>query len=200
MKIGFITLGCSKNRMDTEVMLHELVSAGYEITPEETEADVVVINTCGFIEDAKKEAIDNILDVAWLKEHRGLKGIIVTGCLVERYREAIFEEMPEVDALVGVGSIHNIVEAVRSLETKAKDKKTGKYMSFEPKDSVRLGGERVLTLPEYATYIKIIEAATGAPIAQFRIREIQKPHNRGHCSEAKSVEKPGWSFLSSLRT
>ena len=73
MKIGFITLGCSKNRMDTEVMLHELVSAGYEITPEETEADVVVINTCGFIEDAKKEAIDNILDVAWLKEHRVLK-------------------------------------------------------------------------------------------------------------------------------
>ena len=109
VKIGFVSLGCSKNLVDTEVMLHALHSAGYEITPDETEADVIVINTCGFIESAKKEAIENILDVAWLKKHNGLKGIVVTGCLAERYREQIFEEMPEVDALLGVGSIHHIV-------------------------------------------------------------------------------------------
>ena len=95
MKIGFVSLGCSKNQMDTEVMLHELMSAGYEITPEETEADVVIINTCGFIESAKKEAIDNILDIAWLKKHHSLKGIVVTGCLAERYRDEIFAELPD---------------------------------------------------------------------------------------------------------
>ena len=156
MKVGFISLGCPKNQLDTEVMLHELASAGYEITPEESEADVVVINTCGFIESAKKEAIDNILDVAWLKEHHTLKGIVVTGCLAERYREQIFEELPEVDALLGVGSIHNIVEAVRSIE-RAKGKKSPRYASFEDKNTVRLGGERILTTPDYYAYLKIAE-------------------------------------------
>ena len=102
MKIGFISLGCPKNQLDTEVMLHELVTAGYEITPDETEADIVVVNTCAFIESAKKEAIDNILDVAWLKKNKGLKAIIVTGCLAERYREEIFTELPEVDAWLNV--------------------------------------------------------------------------------------------------
>ena len=83
-KVGFISLGCSKNLADTEVMLARLVKAGYEITPEDIEADVIVVNTCGFIESAKKESIDSILDVAWLKKHKNLKAIIVTGCLAER--------------------------------------------------------------------------------------------------------------------
>ena len=156
MKIGFISLGCPKNQLDTEVMLHELASAGYEITPDETEAEIVIINTCGFIESAKKEAIDNILDVAWLKKHNGLKGIVVTGCLAERYREQIFEELPEVDALLGVGSIHHIVDAVQSIE-KRKSKKAPKYASFEDKNTVKLGGERILTTPDYYAYLKIAE-------------------------------------------
>ena len=156
MKIGFISLGCPKNQLDTEVMLHELASAGYEITPDETEAEIVIINTCGFIESAKKEAIDNILDVAWLKKHNGLKGIVVTGCLAERYREQIFEEMPEVDALLGVGSIHHIVDAVQSIENR-KSKKAPKYASFEDKNTVKLGGERILTTPDYYAYLKIAE-------------------------------------------
>lgn len=84
-KIGFVSLGCPKNLCDTEVMLRRLMDAGYEITPEETLADVVIINTCAFIESAKQESIDNILDIAWLKENHHLKGIIVTGCLAERY-------------------------------------------------------------------------------------------------------------------
>ena len=157
MKIGFISLGCSKNQLDTEVMLHELAAAGYEITPDETEADIVVINTCAFIESAKKEAIDNILDVAWLKKHKGLKGIVVTGCLAERYQNEIFTELPEVDALLGVGSIHHIVEAVESVAKRARDKKRPKYASFEDKNTVKLGGERILTTPEYSTYLKIAE-------------------------------------------
>ena len=83
-KVGFVSLGCPKNLLDTEVMLGSLAAAGYEITPEESEADVIVINTCAFIESAKKESIDNILDIAWLKENGNLKGIVVTGCLSER--------------------------------------------------------------------------------------------------------------------
>ncbi len=152
MKIGFVSLGCPKNQLDTEVMLHELLDAGYEITPDETEADIIVINTCAFIEAAKKEAIDNILDIAWLKENNGLKGIIVTGCMTERYREAVLEEFPEVDAVLGVGSIHKIVEAVKYVEEKGRG-----YSSFLDKNTVALGGDRVLTTPSYWTYLKIGE-------------------------------------------
>ena len=151
MKIGFVSLGCPKNRCDTEVMLKELVDAGYEITPEETDADIIVINTCAFIESAKREAIDNILDIAWLKKNHSLKGIVVTGCLTERYREEILKEFPEVDAVRGVGSIHNIVEAVNEVAAGKR------YSSFEDKNEVRLGGDRVLSTPEYTAYIKIAE-------------------------------------------
>ena len=160
MKIGFISLGCPKNQLDTEVMLHEVVAAGYELTSEDIDADIIIINTCAFIESAKQEAIDNILDEAWLKENRSLKGIIVTGCLAERYREQILEELPEVDALLGVGSIHNIVEAIQAVEKQSKKKNIPaeqKYRSFEDKNTVRLGGDRVLTTPDYAAYLKIAE-------------------------------------------
>lgn len=161
MKVGFISLGCPKNQLDTEVMLHEVAEAGYEITPEDIDADIIIINTCAFIESAKKEAIDNILDVAWLKENRSLEGIIVTGCLAERYREQIFEEMPEVDALLGVGGIHHIVDAVRAVEKQIESRRAcsaaEKYRCFDDKNAVALGGDRVLTTPEYAAYLKIAE-------------------------------------------
>ncbi len=152
MKIGFVSLGCPKNQLDTEVMLHELLEAGYEITPDETEADIIIVNTCAFIESAKREAIENILDVAWLKENRSLRGIIVTGCMAERYREQVMEELPEVDAVLGVGSIHDIVEAVASVAEKGRG-----YTSFKDKNTVRLGGERVLTTPDFWAYLKIGE-------------------------------------------
>ena len=188
MKIGFVSLGCPKNQLDAEVMLHELVMAGYQLTADETEADVVIINTCGFIESAKKEAIDNILDIAWLKENRELKGLIVTGCLAERYRNSILEEFPEVDAVLGVGSIHNIVEAVgKVLEGE-------KYTSFEDKNCVRLGGDRVLTTPEYAAYLKIAEGcdnrctycAIPSIRGKFRSRPIEDI-----VAEAKDLESLG---------
>ena len=150
-KIGFVSLGCPKNQLDTEVMLHKLMTAGYEITGDETEADVVIINTCAFLESAKQEAIDNILDIAWLKENHHLKGIIVTGCLAERYREQILTEMPEVDAVLGTGSYHKICEAVKAVANGEK------YTSFEDKEKSPLGLERVLTTPEYSAYLKVAE-------------------------------------------
>lgn len=150
-KIGFVSLGCPKNQLDTEVMLHKLVSAGYEITPEETEADIIVINTCAFIESAKRESIDNILDIAWLKENKKLRGIVVCGCLVERYRDEVMDEMPEVDAAIGVGSIDKIVEAVESVEKKIR------YRSYGDKETVALGGDRVITTGDTMAYLKISE-------------------------------------------
>ena len=157
MKIGFVSLGCPKNQLDTEVMLHEVLEAGYEITPEDIEADVIIVNTCAFIESAKKEAIDNILDVAWLKKNRHLKAIIVTGCLAERYGEEIFKELPEVDAVLGVGSIHHIVEAIEAVTVKKKKGSRAKFYSHDDRDSVALGGDRILTTPDYAAYLKIAE-------------------------------------------
>ena len=186
--IGFISLGCPKNQIDTEVMLRELVDAGYEITPEDIEADIIIVNTCGFIESAKKEAIDNILDVAWLKKNRKLKGIICCGCLSERYREQIFEELPEVDAVVGTGSIHNIVKAVEAVS------KGEKYLSCEPNEELVLGGERVVTTPEYTAYIKIAEGCDNRCSycaipnirGAFRSRKIEDI-----VEEAKSLEELG---------
>ena len=118
IKVGFVSLGCPKNQLDTEVMLRELVEEGFELTVDESEADVIIINTCAFIESAKKESIDTILDIARLKEEDNLKAIIVTGCLAERYREDIINELPEVDAVLGVGSIHEICAAVRAVAEK----------------------------------------------------------------------------------
>ena len=169
MKVGFISLGCSKNQIDTEIMLKLLVDEGHEIVQEDIHAECMIVNTCAFIASAKQEAIDNILDVAWLKEHRELKGIVVCGCLAERYREEIFKELPEVDALVGVGGIKSIAAAVQSIETRANsgvegasdgatdDPAAGKYVCFDDKEKLELGGDRVITTPEYMAYIKIAE-------------------------------------------
>lgn len=194
MKVGFVSLGCPKNQLDTEVMLHEVALAGYEITPEETEADVVIINTCGFIESAKRESIENILDIAWLKKNRTLKAIVVTGCLAERYRESILEEMPEVDAVLGVGSIHNIVEAIEAVTVNKKKGSKKKYTSFEDKEAVRLGGDRILTTPEYTAYLKIAEGcdnrcaycAIPSIRGKFRSRTIEDI-----VKEAKDLEALG---------
>ncbi|MBE6686742.1 MAG: 30S ribosomal protein S12 methylthiotransferase RimO [Ruminococcaceae bacterium] len=186
-KIGFISLGCPKNQVDTEIMLRELVEAGYPIVAEDIEADIIIINTCAFIESAKKEAIDNILDVAWLKENRNLQGIIVTGCLAQRYREEILESLPEVDALLGVNSIHDIVKCVRAVENKRKVK----FTSFKNEDELTLGGDRVVTTQNFA-YLKIAEGcdnrctycAIPGIRGSFRSRRMEDIIN-----EAKDLEK-----------
>lgn len=154
IKVGFVSLGCPKNQIDTEVMLHHVIDAGYEVTPEETEADVVIINTCAFIESAKRESIDNILDIAWLKKNHKLKAIVVTGCLAERYHEQILSEMPEVDAVLGVGSIHSIVEAINAALN------GGGYVRCDDKEALALGGDRVITTGDSTAYIKIAEGCS----------------------------------------
>ena len=188
MKIGFVSLGCPKNQLDTEVMLHEVANAGYEITPEETEADVVIINTCGFIESAKQESIDNILDAAKLREWGKCRHIIATGCLVERYREEVMKELPEIDAMVGVGSIADIVDACCAVM------RGEKYSSFKDKNTSELGGERILTTADHTAYLKIAEGCDNKctycaiPLirGKFRSRKIEDV-----VAEARDLEALG---------
>ena len=188
IKIGFVSLGCSKNLIDTEVMLARLANAGYAITTDETEADVVIINTCAFIESAKKESIENILDIAWLKEHNGLKAIIVTGCLAERYEKQIFDEIPEVNAVIGVGSIEKIEEAVAAVLSDER------FYAHDDKDEAPLGGERIVTTAEHTAYLKIAEGcdnrctycAIPGIRGKFRSRTIEDI-----VSEAKELEEIG---------
>ncbi|MBE6612690.1 MAG: 30S ribosomal protein S12 methylthiotransferase RimO [Ruminococcaceae bacterium] len=188
IKVGFVSLGCPKNQLDTEVMLHELYEEGFEIVSEDIDADVIVVNTCAFIESAKQEAIDNIIDIGWLKKNRSLKAIVVTGCLAERYRDSIFDELPEVDAILGVGSIHNIAEAVREAVNGKK------YSSYEDKNTVKLGGERIVTTPEYYAYLKIAEGcdnccaycAIPSIRGKFRSRPMEDL-----IAEAKTMEEIG---------
>ena len=174
-KVGFISLGCSKNLVDTEVMLRRLHDAGFEITPDETEAEIIVINTCGFIESAKQESIDNILDAAKLKEWGKCRHIIATGCLVERYREEVMRELPEIDALVGVGSLDDIADACAAVM------RGEKYTSFKDKNESVLGGDRILTTADHTAYLKIAEGCDNKctycaiPLirGKFRSRKIE---------------------------
>ena len=188
VKVGFVSLGCPKNLIDTEVMLKKVAEAGYELVAEDFEADVIIINTCAFIESAKQEAIDNILDIAWLKKNRNLKGIIVTGCLAERYREEVMNEMPEIDAMLGVGSIDRIVRAIKEVM------KGRKYVSFEDKNTSALGGERIVTTPEYSAYLKIAEGCdnrcTYCAIPDIRGKFRSRPME-DIVKEAKDLEELG---------
>ena len=190
IKVGFVSLGCPKNQLDTEVMLAHIAQAGYTITPEESEADVVIVNTCAFIESAKQEAIDNILDVAWLKENANLKALIVTGCLPERYREELLTEMPEIDAVLGVGSIHNITEAIEAALAKTEKK----YARFDDKEKLELGGDRVITTGDAYAYLKISEGCNN------RCAYCAIPYIRGNMrsrtvedivAEAKTLDEMG---------
>ena len=114
-KIGVISLGCAKNQVNCEQMMYRLQEAGHEILPDVTGADVVLINTCGFIDSAKSEAIDHIIAMGQLKEAGVVGKILVTGCLSQRYQKEILEEMPEVDGLLGTGSYGDVVPAVEAL-------------------------------------------------------------------------------------
>ena len=152
MKILFTSLGCDKNLVDTEVMLGELAEEGYLFTDEEAEADIVIINTCCFIRDAKEESIETILSMAELKKTGQIRALLVTGCLAQRYREEIQKEIPEVDAVLGITDIHSIVRAVR--ETLAGGAKNHIGESAPAPVS---GTRRIVTTGGHYAYLKIAE-------------------------------------------
>lgn len=154
-KIGMISLGCPKNQVDAELMLAKLTAQGHEISGEISGCDVVIINTCGFIEDAKREAIDNILEMADFKEAGEIGKIVVTGCLAERYKAEILEELPEVDAVVGLGNNGNIADIVSQVI----DADTP-IVAIGERENLPLCGERLLTTPEYWGYLKIADGCS----------------------------------------
>ena len=150
-KIGFISLGCPKNQIDTEIMLGHVATAGYEITPNAEEADIVIVNTCAFINDAKQESISEILELEYLKQNTGLKGIIVTGCLAQEFKDDILKDLECVDCVLGVGSIHSIVDAIKEVEA------GNKFSEYGDINEVELGGDRIVTTGDSFAYLKISE-------------------------------------------
>ncbi len=173
MKVGFISLGCPKNLVDSEVMMGQLKHSGYQITPDAEEADTVVVNTCGFIDSAKKESIEAILEAARLKTEGKAKRLVVAGCLVERYRDELKAEMPEVDAFIGTSQINDILSVcdpktnTRSLPVIALGNQSATYLYDE-------STPRVLATPSHYAFIKIAEGCD-RPCAFCFI-----PQMRGH--------------------
>ena len=153
-KVGMISLGCPKNQVDAERMLALLDKNQFEIADCYEGVDAVIVNTCGFIDDAKREAIENILDMAQLKEEGIVKKIIVTGCLAQRHQEEIFTEIPEVDAVIGIGSNGNIADIVK------KTIEGEKIYDMPSNTELPLVGERLLTTPEYWSYLKIADGCS----------------------------------------
>jgi ribosomal protein S12 methylthiotransferase len=148
-KVGFVSLGCPKNLVDSEVMMGILAREGYELTPRADEAEILVVNTCSFIEPAQKESVDAILEMAEHKKFGAAKKLIVAGCLVERFREQILEQVPEVDAVVGTGEVERILEAVEGdLRLLPAQPPAFLYHDLTP---------RIITTPRHAAYIKIAE-------------------------------------------
>src|SRR5438105_1016694 len=172
-KVGFISLGCPKNLVDSEVMMGQLKQNGCQITPDAEEADTVVVNTCGFIESAKQESIEAILEAARLKSEGKAKRLIVAGCLVERYRDELKAEMPEVDAFIGTGQIKDILSVcdpktnTRSLPVIPLGNQSATYLYDE-------STPRVLATPSHYAFIKIAEGCD-RPCAFCFI-----PQMRGH--------------------
>lgn len=148
-KVGMISLGCPKNQVDGEVMLEKLNKSGFDIAQSIEDSDVMIINTCGFIEDAKREAIETILEVAEYKKAGFISAIVVTGCLAERYQDEVLKEIPEVDSVIGIGADRDIVRVCQKALI-------GVQTSFYPdKKYLLLEGDRMLSTPPHWAYLKI---------------------------------------------
>ena len=148
MKIGFVSLGCPKNLVDSEVMMGQLVSRGHELTPHPDQADVLVVNTCSFIDPAKQESVDTILEMAEYKKIGRAKKLIVAGCLVERYRGDILRDMPEVDALIGTNELDRIAALCEGWADDTVPDPAPAYLYHDLTP-------RILATPGHYAYIKI---------------------------------------------
>lgn len=154
-KIGMISLGCPKNQVDAEHMLALMDAEGWEIVDYVDGCDAVIVNTCGFIDDAKKEAIENILDMVELKKEGFISKIIVTGCLAQRYKDEIVKEIPEVDAVIGIGANGDIIKTVEEVMSGVDT-----IENYPPQCDLPLEGQRILTTPHYWAYLKIGEGCS----------------------------------------
>ena len=154
IKVGVVSLGCDKNLVDSERMLRKLRSHGYELVTEFGDSDVAVVNTCGFIQAAKEEAIETILEIGKLKEEGRVQKLILTGCLTERYKEEAAKEFPEADAVVGIGDNKDIVEILDQVLHGER------IVRFSPKTDVEMTGERIISTLPFFSYLKIAEGCS----------------------------------------
>lgn len=188
MKVAFVSLGCAKNLVNCEQMMALTRDAGYELVSQPEGADVAVLNTCGFIDSAKSEAIDNILELARLKEEGRLQKLLVTGCLPQRYQSELLEEMPEVDGVLGTGSYTDIVPALEAVM--AGDQPT----YFGDIDNTVENSPRLLATPEYTAYLKIAEGCDNrcsyCVIPSLRGRYRSRPMDE-LLAEAEALAKQG---------
>ena len=148
-KVGMISLGCPKNQVDGEMMLSKLNKNGFQIVADIEDSDVMVINTCGFIESAKTEAIETILEVAEYKKAGLISAVVVTGCLAERYQDEILKEIPEVDAVIGIGADADIVKTCRKALVGVKTS------NYPDKCYLPLDDERLVSTPSHWAYLKL---------------------------------------------
>ena len=182
-KVAFVSLGCAKNLVNTEQMMALCRKAGHTVTGEPEGADVAVLNTCGFIESAKSEAIDNILELAQLKDQGKLKKLLVTGCLTQRYPDDIRAELPEVDGMLGTGSYTDVVTAVEELMVGEQAEHFGDiHRTYED-------GERIVTTPSYTAYLKIAEGCSNG--CAFCIIPKLRARYRSRSLEALVAEAKG---------
>ncbi len=191
-KVAMVSLGCPKNQVDAEKMLALLKKGGLEITSAEADADVIIVNTCGFIESAKAEAIENILEASRYKEDGKCKALVVTGCLAERYRDDITEEIPEVDICVGLGSNGKIAEIVKKAIAGKKQNYYGEKTDFD------LSGERILGGMPYTAYLKVGEGCDNccSYCAIPKIRGRMRSRTIEDCvAEAKTLARGGVTEL-----
>ena len=191
-KVAMVSLGCPKNQVDAEKMLALLKKGGLEITSAEADADAIIVNTCGFIESAKAEAIENILEASRYKEDGKCKALVVTGCLAERYRDDITEEIPEVDVCVGLGSNGKIAEIVK----KAIEGEKQNY--YGEKTDLDLNGERILGGMPYTAYLKVGDGCDNccSYCAIPKIRGRMRSRTIEDCvAEAKVLAKGGVTEL-----
>ena len=154
VKVALVSLGCEKNLVDSERMLHKLRVHGYELVTEFGDSDVAVVNTCGFIQSAKEEAIETILEIAALKKEGQVKKLILTGCLTERYKEEAASEFPEADAIVGIGDNKDIVDILDKVLAGER------WVHFAPKADVELSGGRIISTLPFFSYLKISEGCS----------------------------------------
>ena len=181
IRVGMVSLGCSKNQVDAERMLYKINEKGYELVGDAALADVAIINTCGFIESAKQEAIETILEFAELKKEGRIKKIIITGCLAERYKDEVASEIPEADAVVGIGCNDKICDVIEKVL------EGDHFTAFDSKLNLGLTGGRIQTTLSFYSYLKIADGCTTAVLsALFPL------------SEAETAAFPWSSFLRRL--
>lgn len=187
-KVGMISLGCPKNQVDGEIMLSKLADAGFEIVTQIEDSDIMIVNTCGFIDDAKREAIETILEVAEYKKAGIISSIVVTGCLAQRYQDEIIKEMPEVDAVLGIGANADIVKTCKKVLCGIVT------TSYPDRCNLPLDGKRMVSTPSHWAYLKIAEGcdnrcafcAIPSIRGRYRSRKIESV-----VDEAKTLSKAG---------